>query len=152
MKELLEHACWSTGKTESSIHKARTKMFSSFKRQQRFIMAEINFDQVPNSVRENSLNLHVQAFILTILLKQGHKLARNQAWDMVKNFVGDGIGVFALEEAQWIAEFGEFHGTMLHCKIEQRRNKRRRRRNKRREIRKKEILIDVSYIMLFWNI
>lgn len=40
---------------------------------------------------------------------------------MVKSFIGDGQGAFALTKEDWIKEFGDRYGSMLHARMDKER-------------------------------
>lgn len=96
--------------------------------------------QVPNKIRADTSNVDVQLFILNQLLKYDHNLNKPTAWDLVKNFTGDGEGIFALPQEQWMAAFGDRHGIMLYHKILQ---------EKRHS--EQDVITDVSNVTPFYN-
>ena len=51
-------------------------------------------EQIPQEIRASSSNLEVQLFLFNQLLKYDYNLTQNKAWNMVKNFKGDGEGIF----------------------------------------------------------
>ena len=77
-------------------------------------------------------------FLFNQLLKDNPNLAQHSAYNMVKDFRGDGRGVFGLPKEQWVAAFNDTQGTMLYHKIEQ-----------EKKDSENEMLSDVSNITLF---
>ena len=76
-------------------------------------------EQIPQKIRPTSSNLEVKWFLYNQLLKDNDNLVQHSAYNMVKNFKGDGEGVFLLPEEQSVAAFNHTQGTMLYHKIEQ---------------------------------
>ena len=98
------------------------------------------FEEVPSQIRPTSTNLQVQLFMYDKLLKYNDNLARVDAWNMVKSFIGDGEGAFTLTKEQWIEEFGDRYGSLLHARMD-----------KERKDSEKRAATDVSGHMLFWK-
>lgn len=77
--------------------------------------------QIPKCIRPTSSNTDVQLFLFGTVLKYNYNLSLKAGWDIVKDFVGDGQGAFAITKERRIEEFGEQYGPLLHARMEQER-------------------------------
>lgn len=78
-------------------------------------------DRIRKTIRANSFNLDVKLFLFKQLLTYDEHLAQSQAWEIVKDFQGNGAGTSTLEEEYWIEFFKTPLDNMLYAQIEEER-------------------------------